>query len=1013
MTKQCSRRVLLPSGTGRVYTLKGEKMQDRLRNAVWAAASAAVIGLTSTLAMAGVSGGSGREFVVSTTGATALAAFSTARNTDGSVNRGPFFVGSYNYDTDSDGLNDVFRFGDSNYTINSATGQAFGIANLNSVQTPPEPTTTADRVVYMYHSTGSINGIKDLARAQGLLTADAFPVSANNQLFVMGQRQNGITGFTNGYQSYLNSGKPEPIIAYSDVRSAQAFAQTGASDFNAKPLEAGYGQGRGAINRGGVNSAANFQKLTDVGGLVGGLAESTTRLRNETLAIVPFTVSASTGTGLNSLEEADVQWLQTTGRMANGANFNFVSRDSGSGTRNQGAVNLGVDPGFAAGERDRTYLGSSVTVKDPDGNNVVVTTGMEASPEISLTSNSASAQPSNAEHRPSALVRFSDKLSGGTGVRTQIVGGRMAIGILSAGDVGSRGRTTSTATPMKVLAIDFVEDNSNGAEPSAGPVQPTAQNVTDGYYQLWSANQAITVTPDGTTLATAGSRVKGDTDDETGLSITSISPDNKGAGRKFLANLTNSVAIGPNATTFATPFDGIVQAGFIPPSVMKVQKNLDGQTQSSRTLSQTPQPGGALSEQQIYDDTVVSTTGALNKALAWAPASDMWGANTLKYRVFDVFNNSAIDSTNGDVGVGNFEIEYSRFDPSVGTGVGLAGDYNQDGVRDLADVPALAQAYADTAAYLAAHPTVTATNVVNNNGLASVSNTTLAGALTNAQAGLLVLSDLNGDGNVVVKDASGNVQNTYNADGSVNPAFVAALGGGNDEVAAISREDVRFFLYGASVDTSAYSTASEKRDMGVRLGQLKKNAAIDTFNAIVPTSMRFDKLDVDGDGDRDLLDAKIVDRNVGKNYTQLADVLSTWDDLIAAELDDNNVITAVLAGGTSDFKLIRDGLAGVLAAGDTDFNGAVNFDDLLKLAQNYQASGIDQWSDGDFDLNGAVGFDDLLALAQNYGLGTVMGTQLGEHFMSDWALAQSMVPEPTILSGLVMLAAASRRRRSV
>lgn len=53
--------------------------------------------------------------------------------------------------------------------------------------------------------------------------------------------------------------------------------------------------------------------------------------------------------------------------------------------------------------------------------------------------------------------------------------------------------------------------------------------------------------------------------------------------------------------------------------------------------------------------------------------------------------------------------------------------------------------------------------------------------------------------------------------------------------------------------------------------------------------------------------------------------------------------------------------------GDADMNGAVDFDDLLRVAQNYQASTVKNWADGDFNLNGIVNFDDLLLLAQNYG----------------------------------------------
>jgi hypothetical protein len=100
-------------------------------------------------------------------------------------------------------------------------------------------------------------------------------------------------------------------------------------------------------------------------------------------------------------------------------------------------------------------------------------------------------------------------------------------------------------------------------------------------------------------------------------------------------------------------------------------------------------------------------------------------------------------------------------------------------------------------------------------------------------------------------------------------------------------------------------------------------------------------------------------------------------------------------------------LIGYALPGDTDLSGAVDFSDLLSLAQNYGASDR-VWSAGDFDYTGVIDFNDLLLLAQNYGTsGFVAG-----NFESDWALARSIVPEPTAL-GLVASAGLGllKRRR--
>jgi hypothetical protein len=58
--------------------------------------------------------------------------------------------------------------------------------------------------------------------------------------------------------------------------------------------------------------------------------------------------------------------------------------------------------------------------------------------------------------------------------------------------------------------------------------------------------------------------------------------------------------------------------------------------------------------------------------------------------------------------------------------------------------------------------------------------------------------------------------------------------------------------------------------------------------------------------------------------------------------------------------------------GDANLDKAVNFNDLLALAQNYSPTVTGRlWTQGDFNLSGKTDFDDLLALAQNYGQSAV------------------------------------------
>lgn len=930
---------------------------------------AAAVAATVSPAIAGVSGGMGQEFVIPTTGATALRSFTSAEN-----NRGPYLLGQGS-----------LLIGGSTYTAQFPGGQAFGILNKATGSSGPEPSTSADRIVYQYHSTGSVNGIREVARAQGLLGTSPFPVSSSNQLFVMGQPLSSLNGagLSNGYGSTVGASY-EPIIAYSDVRADQAFRVPGTPAVNAAPTAPGYGQGRPNGLPG-----ISFQRLTDVSELndpadtfAAGVETLANRVRNESLAVVPFTVAASPGTGLDSLDEDDVKFLHAAGRLKNGANFNSVTRDIGSGTRNEGGNNFNIDPSWASGERDRIALVETIHF-DVDGNPVTIGIGQEQSPERGI---GGEATVNQNEHRPSAITRFADKTSGSTGVRQLVLSTRMSIGAhLSAGDVGDRGTSASTSSPLRIMAIDFHEDNSLSGEPAAGPVQPNFADVTEGRYQMWSASQAVTISPDGTSIGST-TAIKGDVNDGTST----------GVGRKFLDNIINSIASGPNPSTAATPFDAVVAAGFIPVQAMNVDKAFDGATQFTSPRSNVEDPETGFSEEEIWQ----ALSGA---AVSYHRAGDHNGNIAgQSYRIWDVGTGTNSGSAGADV-----QIPFTAR-------TFLAGDMNGDSVRDLADVPALAQAYANTSGYLSANPAVTTGSATALTGKLDTSAMTSEGHF-----GLLALTDLNGDGNVeVIGD--------YGFDGGANP---------KDKVVAVSRADVKYFLYGASIDTTSANPATgyagsanaqTRRELGVRLGQLRKNAAIDTFNATLDgyvgavanpatglnytqgeiDALKFNKFDVNGDGVANCDDAKIVDRNVGADYTSLAHVLGTNDDLIAAELNDNNVITHVLSAGTSDMKLIREALGGQLLNGDTNFDGTVDITDLGTLATAWQTS-VDRWSFGDFDFNGVVDITDLGALATNW-------QQTGAGFteaLASVSLGSSSVPEPASLGAVALGVGAMIRRR--
>lgn len=140
--------------------------------------------------------------------------------------------------------------------------------------------------------------------------------------------------------------------------------------------------------------------------------------------------------------------------------------------------------------------------------------------------------------------------------------------------------------------------------------------------------------------------------------------------------------------------------------------------------------------------------------------------------------------------------------------------------------------------------------------------------------------------------------------------------------------------------------------------------------------------------------------------------LTPADARQAVAYAEGSVVTTTLGGNLLGTPF--DGSSIVLRSrlkGDVDLSGTVDFDDLVPLAQNYGVTGTAVWTIGDFDYDGDVDFDDLVPLAQNYSASLAIGDIGSASFQSDWALAQSLVPEPTSLIVLSAGAALIVRRR--
>jgi autotransporter-associated beta strand protein len=91
-----------------------------------------------------------------------------------------------------------------------------------------------------------------------------------------------------------------------------------------------------------------------------------------------------------------------------------------------------------------------------------------------------------------------------------------------------------------------------------------------------------------------------------------------------------------------------------------------------------------------------------------------------------------------------------------------------------------------------------------------------------------------------------------------------------------------------------------------------------------------------------------------------------------------------------------DVLVAYTLAGDANLDAAVNFTDLVRVAQNYNTTGKGWWQ-GDFTYDTRVDFNDLVKLAQNYNA-TLPATAIPgapASFEADLVTAFAQVPEPS------------------
>jgi hypothetical protein len=160
-------------------------------------------------------------------------------------------------------------------------------------------------------------------------------------------------------------------------------------------------------------------------------------------------------------------------------------------------------------------------------------------------------------------------------------------------------------------------------------------------------------------------------------------------------------------------------------------------------------------------------------------------------------------------------------------------------------------------------------------------------------------------------------------------------------------------------------------------------------------------------------DLSLVNTTTGQTIAASAIALSYDSSQVATftfpgfpgSLPDGNYRARIAAGGVTDLAgnpLAADFTLDFFSlAGDANHDRTVDFNDLVKLAQNYNTSGK-TWADGDFNGDGNVDFNDLVILAQRYntslpapGTTAAAAAASASSFAADWANLTTPTTVPT------------------
>ena len=390
-------------------------------------------------------------------------------------------------------------------------------------------------------------------------------------------------------------------FAFTDNPSID-YSVAGTPSVYATPGSAGYGNGNPALSVGnnllgiGVASAREAYQPGSIGNMpttnIDPSSVSTASPSGTAYAAGPWNtaglgnlsstpaaanavlIAANPGTGLSRLNLSDSQWLQCTGRLANGLMFNAVTRDADLGQRPSFATATGIDGTWAVGVNDG---GDS-------------TTSANATLQHSI-----------------GTIKYSGK-SSDTEVYDTIAQSRMGAGVLALTSTIS----ASSYAPVRSLDIDFTSltdpQLSGGGTDDSQFVSCNLNTISNYSYRAVLLGYAMTAkAPNATALLAqeqADGYLVGDTNpgDATNTSLvpyatqvaewdkgssfnpsnpsdptaTGIKGDTTGDVAKFLDNMLNSQGSYQSLTTTNDPADAFLNNSYLLPDLL--QNSLNPQT---------------------------------------------------------------------------------------------------------------------------------------------------------------------------------------------------------------------------------------------------------------------------------------------------------------------------------------------------------------------------------------------------------------------------------------------------